>query len=226
MGQGDRYHCFLTMEATSLWLFLVSITLLTISPGVDTVLVIRNASRGGMPDGLVTTLGICSGLFVHAVVSAVGISVILLQSAFLFSLLKLAGAGYLVWLGWVSLRAAFRETEGLGLETEVARDFRLLRSAREGLLSKLLNPKPIVFYMAFLPQFVDQAGNVLAQSLMLAFIHFVISVVWLGLVAAAVDRMRRWLAQANVRRAIDVVVGSALGIFGLILAREALMADQ
>ena len=82
-----------------LWTYLIAITLLTLTPGVDTMLIIRNTSRGGWRDGAVSSVGICTGLFVHATVSAVGISVILLQSAIAFSALKLVGAGYLVWLG-------------------------------------------------------------------------------------------------------------------------------
>jgi threonine/homoserine/homoserine lactone efflux protein len=71
----------------------ISITVLTLTPGVDTLLVVRNTTRGGWKDGVVSSLGICSGLFVHAAVSAVGISLILLQTAWAFNALKLAGAG-------------------------------------------------------------------------------------------------------------------------------------
>lgn len=71
---------------TSLWTYLVAITLLTITPGVDTMMVLRNTLRGGARDGLVSSLGICLGLFVHATLSAVGISAILLYSATAFTL--------------------------------------------------------------------------------------------------------------------------------------------
>lgn len=209
------------IDVAALPVFLVAVTLLTISPGVDTVLVIRNASRGGFHDGIVTTLGICSGLFLHATVSAVGISVILVQSAVLFTALKIAGAAYLVWLGATSLRRALSETEGLEIASDGERPFELLRSAREGLLSNVLNPKPIAFYMAFLPQFIDPAGSALAQSLVLALVHFVISVVWLGLVAAMVDRARGWLGSPRVKQALDSAIGGLLAVFGLGLAWEA-----
>lgn len=211
----------MAMDGAAFWLFLVSITALTVSPGVDTVLVIRNASRGGVRDGIVTTLGICAGLFVHATVSAFGISAILLQSAFAFSVLKLAGAAYLVWLGITSLRQALTGAGALArTSADDSREFRLMRSAREGLLSNVLNPKPIVFYMAFLPQFIDPAGSALVQSLALALIHFVISVVWLCTIALAVERMRRWLSQSTVRRTLDGVVGGTLTGLGLGLAVE------
>jgi threonine/homoserine/homoserine lactone efflux protein len=72
--------------------FLVAITLLTISPGVDTLLVIRNTARGGIRDGVTTSVAICCGLFIHATISALGISLILLQSAWAFHMLKLVGS--------------------------------------------------------------------------------------------------------------------------------------
>ena len=88
--------------------FLVAITLLTITPGIDTVLVIKNTSRSGGKDGMVTSLGICLGLFVHATFSAVVISAILLQSEELFFAMKLTGAVYLSWLGIGGLKADFK----------------------------------------------------------------------------------------------------------------------
>ena len=82
--------------------------MLTITPGADTMLVLRNAMRGGRQDGWGTTVGITSGLFVHATASALGISAILAESAALFSAVKFAGALYLVWLGVQSWRSALR----------------------------------------------------------------------------------------------------------------------
>src|SRR3974377_2024645 len=81
--------------------------LLTITPGQDTVLVIRNVMAQGQRAGLLTTFGICCGLFVHAALSAVGLSLILLKSATAFEVVKLLGAAYLIWLGAQSLWQAF-----------------------------------------------------------------------------------------------------------------------
>jgi threonine/homoserine/homoserine lactone efflux protein len=81
---------------------------LTLTPGADTMLVVRNVLRGGRHHGMVTTCGICAGLFVHATLSALGVSVILMHSATAFHLVKGAGACYLVWLGVQSLRSAVR----------------------------------------------------------------------------------------------------------------------
>ncbi len=209
------------MTSSSFYAFLFAITLLTITPGVDTVLVIRNSSRAGFRDGALTTLGICSGLFVHATVSAIGISIILLQSAWMFSTLKLLGASYLIWLGIMSFKSALRRHPLVAAESVATQSFSPWRSLREGFLSNVLNPKAIVFYMAFLPLFIDPAGSALGQSLFLASIHFLISTVWLCLVAAMVDQMKSILSRGKVKQLMDWLVGSTMIGFGLALAGEA-----
>lgn len=201
----------------SLAAFIVAITLLTIAPGADTVLVIRNSLRAGVMDGVVTTLGICSGLFVHATVSAVGISLVILQSAWLFTGLKYLGAGYLLYLGYSTLRESRSRPESIVADPD-AGTFRPARSLREGLLSNVLNPKPMVFYMAFLPQFIDPEGSALGQSLQLAALHFAISILWLSIVATTADRMRSWLRDLSIRQWFDRVLGFGLGGFGAALA--------
>ncbi len=208
----------LTMFDHFLWLpFLVAITALTLSPGVDTLLVMRNAARGGNRDGLLTSLGICCGLFVHATISAAGLSMVLLGSAELFMLLKLAGAGYLVWLGVQSLRSALQRRQLQFDQPAAINDIAAAISLREGLLSNLLNPKPIIFYMAFLPQFIDPVYPALPQALMMAGVHFAIGMLWLGSLALMVNRARRWLQQPRVGRAMDSVTGVLLMGFGISL---------
>ncbi|AXY42086.1 MULTISPECIES: LysE family translocator [Halomonas] len=203
------------------WPFLVAITLLSISPGVDTLLVIRNTARGGVRDGVLTSLAICCGLFVHAAVSALGISLILLQSAWAFQLLKLAGAAYLVWLGVQGLLAA-RRGQGLpvaGVSGE-RRPVPMWRPLREGLLSNVLNPKTVVFYMAFLPQFIAPGDPALAKSLFLAGVHFVIANLWQIGVAVMVGSAGRLLGSRLFSRALNGVTGVVLIAFGIKLALE------
>lgn len=207
---------------TQLLTFLLPVTLLTLTPGVDTLLVIRNTSRGGWRDGAVSSLGICSGLFFHALVSAVGISLILLQSALAFNLLKLVGAGYLVWLGITSLRCAAAGDKLAPLPVAENRRHRLQlrRSFQEGFLSNVLNPKAIVFYMAFLPQFIDPSGSAIRQSLTLAALHFVIAMSYQCLLAALVDRARHWLQSPQVKRTLDGISGAVMVLLGVKLALD------
>ncbi|WP_447529072.1 LysE family translocator [Vreelandella sp. TE19] len=201
--------------------FVVAITLLTVSPGVDTLLVIRNTARGGVRDGIVTSIAICCGLFVHATVSALGISLILLQSAFAFTLLKFAGAGYLVWLGIISLLAAKRGAAlPMGGFDQARSPVGLYQPAKEGLLSNVLNPKTVVFYMAFLPQFIAPTDPALLKSLWLAGVHFAIANVWQIGVVLMVGGASRFLASERFARVLNATTGAVLVVFGVRLALE------
>lgn len=210
------------MDTIALTTYLIAITLLTITPGVDTMLVIRNTARGGWSDGAVSSLGICSGLFLHATVSAVGISLILLQAAWAFSGLKLAGAGYLVWLGLSSWRKGIRRQSLVfnNGSPEGGAEFLVSRSLREGFLSNILNPKTAIFYMAFLPQFIDPAHSALLQSLFLAGLHFIIAMIWQCLLALMVRYMHVWLQRPRVSRVFDGATGTVMITLGLKVASE------
>lgn len=201
--------------------FVIAITLLSISPGVDTLLVIRNTARGGIRDGVATSVAICCGLFVHATISALGISLILLQSAWAFHMLKLAGAAYLIWLGLTSLLAARRGTplpvQGV---LNSASPVPVWQPIKEGLLSNVLNPKTVVFYMAFLPQFIAPSDPALLKSLWLAGVHFVIANIWQMAVVLMVGGASKWLASARFAQTLNAATGMVLVVFGIRLALE------
>ena len=198
--------------------FTLLAALMTISPGADTFLVVRNTLRGGRDDGWMTVAGICSGLFVHALLSALGVSAVLAHSATAFLVLKVAGAGYLAWLGIQSLRSAARgDAATAPLEVAPSR-VPAARSFREGLLTNLLNPKVIVFYLALLPQFLSPGDAVLPKSLLLTAIHFAEGILWLGFVAWGVDRSRRFFLRPVLRRWMDALCGTILVALGLRLA--------
>jgi RhtB (resistance to homoserine/threonine) family protein len=200
--------------------FTLVAAVVTISPGADTLLVVRNALRGGRRDGILTALGIGSGLYFHAFLSAIGVSAILAHSAQAFLALKVAGAAYLAWLGLQSLRSAIRGAPA-GQPADVApAGVPAIRCFREGLLTNLLNPKVIVFYLALLPQFLSPGDPVLAKSLLLAAIHYAEGIVWLSVVAWAVDRSRRLFLRPALRRWMDSACGAILIGLGLKLALE------
>ena len=200
--------------------FTLAAAVLTITPGQDTMLVVRNVLRGGRADGIVTTFGICTGSFIHATFSALGVSVVLTKSAMAFQLVKIAGAAYLVWLGVRSLMAAVR---GQTFEACPDLDIRSVPSHRsflEGLLSNVLNPKTAIFYLAFLPQFINPDDPVLRKSLLLASIHYIEGIVWLIGVSLTVARTRQLLRNVSVRRWLDGICGAVFVGFGVRLAFE------
>ncbi len=222
LAQVDRPDTFqgLIMYIQNFEAFFIAITILTLTPGLDTALVIRNTSRAGFSDGCVTSLGICSGLFVHATFSAIGISAILAQSAELFQFVKMIGAAYLIWLGLSSLRALLASGQGLNVSTTTHSALNLTRSLREGFLSNVLNPKTAVFYLAFLPQFINPDNSPLIQSLFMAAIHFVIAMVWQCGLAAALSSAKNLLKNASFMKWMEGTTGVVLVTLGIKLLLE------
>lgn len=200
--------------------FLVAITILTLTPGLDTALVIRNTTRGGFKDGFVSSLGICSGLFVHATFSAIGISAILMQSAELFHAVKWVGAIYLIWLGVNSLRATLANRGSVSVNSNQSESVGITRAFREGFLSNVLNPKTAVFYLAFLPQFIDPQGSVVIQYLFMASIHFIIAMIWQCSLAAALGYATQLLKSSNFMRWMEGTTGVILVSLGVALIAE------
>jgi threonine/homoserine/homoserine lactone efflux protein len=203
--------------------YFVAITLLSMTPGVDTMLVIRNTARGGWRDGITSSFGICSVLFFHASISALGISVILLKTAWAFSFLKLAGAGYIIWLGIGSFRKLWKgstpQYQIQGSDSDSS-SFKLARSLREGMLSNLLNPKAVIFYMAFLPQFINPQHSAWIQSMVLAACHFLIAMLWQSLLALIVDKAKQLQLRPIFGQIFDGLTGTVLVALGLKLALD------
>src|SRR5262249_25424571 len=132
--------------------------------------------------------------------------------------LKLAGAVYLIWLGYQSLKSAWH-AKGMKIPAAAA-TVRVSPwiSLREGFLYNVLNPKPIIFYMAFLPQFMYPSQWPVGQSLIMAGLHFAIANVWQAMLVLTVSRARLWLAQPRVARILDGIAGLVLLAFGARLA--------
>ena len=211
------------MEVDSrLWAFVAVATLLAVTPGADTLLVVRNVLTRGRVAALATVAGIAGGCIVHAVLSAVGVSLILVRSAEAFAILRLGGAAYLIALGAQSLWRWWQADDGApGSDASplaARRASRRLRSFLEGLLTNLLNPKVGIFYLAFLPQFVGPGDRVLERSLLLAALHIGIGVVWLSLLSLGVGRIRRLVESRRWRARLEGVSGAVLIALGVRLA--------
>jgi threonine/homoserine/homoserine lactone efflux protein len=206
-----------------LWAFLLVATLLAVTPGADTLLVARNVLGRGRTAGLATIAGIAAGCVVHAGLSAVGVSLILVRSAEAFQALKWGGAAYLIILGVQSIRGWWRVDAAApkaAAADPVPTGSRRLRSFLEGLLTNVLNPKVGLFYLAFLPQFIRPDDPVLARSLLLAGLHIGIGVVWLSLLSLSLVRIRPLVESRLWRARLEGASGAVLIALGIRLAAE------
>lgn len=199
--------------------FAIVAGLLTITPGLDTALVLRAALAGGARRALLTGLGICSGAMVWGASAAVGVSALLTASSWLYTVLRYAGAAYLVWLGarliWTGV---IRRAPAADLEPSAPVDgIGAWASFSRGLMTNLLNPKVGAFYVAVLPQFLPEHASPVAMGLLLALVHDLETMLWFLLLILAAARMSRWLRRRSVLRAVDGGTGSVLVASGVAL---------
>jgi len=192
------------------------ILLAAMSPGPDFVIVTRNAMASGRRAGTACAAGIAVGVFTWAIVTALGIAGLLAASAVAFTVVKLAGAAYLVLLGVRALLAARRG----GYEAPAQAPGRAaggLLAFRQGLVTNLLNPKVAVFFTALLPQFLPTTATT-ADHLLLAGVAASVSLVWFVLLTNVVSALHRFLTAPRVRRAMDTIMGTVLVALGLRIA--------
>jgi len=186
--------------------------LLALAPGPDNIFVLTQSSLYGKRSGLVVMLGLCTGLVVHSFAVALGVAVIFEQSALAFSALKLAGAGYLLYLAWQAFRASATKIQGKGNG-----EIRLLKLYGRGIIMNITNPKVSIFFLAFLPQFADPSrGPVWLQILILGGLFILSTLLVFGGIALLAGTIGQWVnrsgrAQKIMNRATGIIfVGLAL----------------
>ncbi len=214
---------------SSLVAFALFAALLTITPGPDTLLVLRATAVGGRAAGIAAAVGINVGCLVWAVASAVGVTALVTTSRLAFEVLRIAGVAYLCWLGVRALWSARRRRPAArlagadrtgGMAEPVGERWSTGRALRTGLTTNLLNPKIGAFYLSVLPQFLPDGMNPLGGSLLLALIHDVEGLLWLSALAFLVTRARAFLTRPSVRRRFEQVTGVVFIAFGVRLAVE------
>lgn len=165
--------------------FIIAAVLLTLMPGPDILFVITQSITQGRKAGIVFASGLCTGLIFHVIAVSLGVSVILAESTLAFSVLKLAGAAYLVYLGVMAF--LHRKQTALRFTAETSYVSRLYR---KGIWMNLLNPKVILFFLAFFPQFIDaKAGRPVFQMFFLGFLFIVQAVCIFSMIAVLADRL-------------------------------------
>lgn len=196
----------------NLWGFVSAAVFLTLMPGPDILFVITQSITRGRRAGIVFAAGLCTGLIAHTTAVSLGVSVLLMNSPVAFTVLKFAGASYLIYLGVKSFLA--RHKNRFNLQTSDAASGKLYR---KGILMNMLNPKVILFFLAFFPQFIDHGvTNPIPQMLLLGLIFMVQAFVIFSLVAILADRLaRRLMQKPGIALVVNILEATIYCLIGI-----------
>ncbi|MCL6470456.1 MAG: LysE family translocator, partial [Ralstonia sp.] len=195
-------------------LFMLAVFLLNVTPGPDTAYIVGRSVSQGRAAGLLSSLGVSAGCCVHVLAVAFGLTALLAASTVAFTVIKVVGAAYLIYLGGRMLLAPPERDDATveQAETPAAKRVRPLKSLfMQGFLTNVLNPKVVLFFLSFFPQFVDpHAAHKALAFLALGAVFIVMSTIWNSLVAwVAASVTRRVAGKPGIKRWLDRVVGTA-----------------
>lgn len=200
------------MLADSLFPFLATAIVLTVTPGLDTAMVIQSSAANGVKQGQYTALGIAIGCFCWGSAAAFGLGALLKQWPLAFDLLRAAGTLYLGWLGLRLLlnpRQAFAANIAAALAPAGVSD-----ALRTGFLTNILNPKVGIFYLTLLPQFVPRTGNGW-HALALAIVHVLMALLWFVFLSSLISGISPWLRRPGVMGTLDRITGAVLLVLAI-----------
>ena len=207
------------MDFTQLLTFAVVASLLVMSPGPNGVLIVKSVTTAGRGAGFANVAGFVAAFYLHGALSVLGISVLLVQSAQLFLIVKLLGAAYLCWIGMNALRAAWKggvvQTQQITAPVKQPRP--LKKAFLEGFLTNALNPKVSMFYLAAFPQFIPVGDSALA-AFTLVLVHSLINLVWFSGMVILLARFVSMSRAGMLQRILKAVTGFVFVTFGIRLA--------
>lgn len=197
--------------------FTLAAGLLTLTPGLDTALVIRTAAAEGPRRATGAAIGIGLGCLIWGTAASFGVGALLTASELAYTVLKWAGALYLAWTG---IRMILKPRDQFEPGEMRAVDAGPIAALRRGLLTNLLNPKVGIFYVSFLPQFIPPGVDPARFGLLLTAIHVVLGLLWFAALIAATVPIAGLLRLPVVVRWLDRLTGCVFVAFGLRLALE------
>ena len=203
------------------WLVFIGVAAVVILiPGPDTAVVTKNVLLHGLPTAIGTSFGVTAGLSVWTIAAAVGVASVVRASAVAFTVLKLAGAVYLIWLGLQAWRAASHAGDADLASGGVSKPIGVRGGFRQGFISDIANPKIGIFFTSLLPQFVDPGHAVMLPFLALGAVFVVMTAIWLCAYSLLAARAADALMRPRVKATLDRVTGVVLMAVGLRLATE------
>lgn len=195
--------------------FVLAASILTVTPGVDTAMVLRATAMDGRRPAVLAALGIALGCLAWGTAAAFGLGVLLHASETAYTVVKWVGAAYLVWIGVKLLAGPRAALDSNVPESEAHRG---ASAFWRGLLTNLLNPKVGIFYVTFLPQFIPSSANVAAYSFFLACCHVALTLLWFTALIAATAPLSAFLRRPGAVKALDRLTGCVFVGFGVKLA--------
>lgn len=198
--------------------FVFVASLLVMSPGPNGVLIAKTVPTSGRSAGFANIAGFVTAFYLHGTLSVLGISVILVQSATAFTIVKMIGAAYLIWIGVKALIAAVRGVKTAPAVAPAKKRVNLAKAYLEGLLTNALNPKVSMFYLAAFPQFISTGDNAVASSFLLVFLHSIINAVWFTAMVLLFSRLTSMARGDRFQRWLKGITGIVFVGFGLKLA--------
>ncbi|GAA1373944.1 LysE family translocator [Streptomyces beijiangensis] len=206
--------------STALWSFALVVGLLTLTPGLDTALILRTSALGRRRRAWGVVLGIQTGTLLWGALTSLGVTALLTASHLAYTALRWVGAAYLVWMAFRMLRDTFRASPVSDTDDSLlsAGADSVSGGWRQGTLTNLLNPKMGAFYVAVLPQFIPAGTSHFAMGLALTTVHIFIGLLWSAVLIGFARVLHTWLRKPRARRALDRITGTVVGAFGIKLA--------
>jgi RhtB (resistance to homoserine/threonine) family protein len=202
------------------YLFILMCIFLIILPGPDTAIATKNTLTVGRSGGLKTALGTCCALLIHTSAAVLGLSAIIVKSALLFSVFKYVGAVYLIYLGVKTLWSLKNREEAASVVMNTKKQFENTSCFKQGFLTNILNPKVAVFFLTFLPQFVDSGSNTFIPFLLMGITYTVLTSIWFLLYVYLINQISAFMKRPKAQNIIEGITGTILIGFGIKLALE------
>src|SRR6476620_10292187 len=202
------------------YLFMIMSILLIILPGPDTAIATKNTLTFGKSGGIKTMFGTCCALFIHTLAAIIGLSAIIVKSAILFSFFKYVGAVYLFYLGIKTLWAIKNKGEASATEIITESKYKNKSCFKQGFLTNILNPKVAIFFLTFLPQFVDSKSNTFTQFLIMGMTYAVLTSLWFLFYIYLLNKISAFMKKPKTQMIIEGITVSVLIVFGIKLALE------
>lgn len=208
----------LKMAISEILTFATIAALLVMSPGPNGLLIAKTVPTSGRKAGLANVAGFVTAFYLHGALSILGISILLVQSATAFTVVKFVGAAYLCWIGFKSLYTAYKGEESSAAVTPARRKRTLIAAYLEGFLTNALNPKVSMFYLAAFPQFIPVGENAISASFLLVFLHSLIAALWFIAIALLLSKLSKATQKDGFKRGLKAVTGAVFVGFGIKLA--------